>query len=140
MAGSKPGERRGGRKAGTPNKIAHDFSEIARRFGPQAIRAIQKLAKHAQSEQVRLAAWKEILDRGYGKPLATATVQETGKIEVIHRVIVYPDEPAVVEGGEAVVIEPKEPRRFKQELKPPSEKHLQRHPNTTQCAIQSESE
>ncbi len=104
MAGSKPGERRGGRKAGTPNKIAHDFSEIARRFGPQAIRAIQKLAKHAQSEQVRLAAWKEILDRGYGKPLATATVQETGKIEVIHRVIVYPDEPKVIE-GEAEVIE-----------------------------------
>ena len=139
MAGSKPGERRGGRKAGTPNKIAHDFSEIARCFGPQAIRAIQKLAKHAKSEQVRLAAWQEILNRGYGRPHVTSAVEETGKIEVIHRLIVDPDPPTVIE-GEAVVIEPKEPRRFKQELKPPSEKHLQRHPNATPCATQSASE
>ena len=140
MAGSKPGERRGGRKAGTPNKIAHDFSEIARRFGPMAIRQIQKIARDtANPSAVRLAAWRELLDRGYGKPLATATVQETGKIEVIHRLIVDPDPPKVIE-GEAVVIEPKEPRRFKQELKPPSEKHLQRHPNATQCATQSASE
>jgi hypothetical protein len=39
------------------------------------------------------------LDRGYGKPLATATVQETAKIEVIHRVIVDPD-PKVIEHDE----------------------------------------
>ncbi len=104
-----------------------------------AIRQIQKIARDtANPSAVRLAAWKELLDRGYGKPLATATVQETGKIEVIHRIIVDP-EPEVIE-GEAVVIEPKEPRRFKQQLKPPSEKHLQRHPNATQCATQSASE
>ena len=54
---------------------------------------------------MRLAAWKEILDRGYGKPLATATVQETWKIEVIHRVIVDPEEPKVINGGTAEVIE-----------------------------------
>ncbi len=138
MTGSKSGERRGGRKAGTPNKIACDFSEIARRFGPQAIRAIQKLAKHAQSEQVRLAAWKEILDRGYGKPLATATVQETAKIEVIHRVIVDPDPRPVIEGE--VVDVPKEPRRFKQELRPPSEAYLERHNITTQTATQEADE
>jgi hypothetical protein len=105
-----------------------------------AIREIQKIARDkAAPTAVRLAAWKEILDRGYGRPIATATVQETGKIEVIHRIIVDPDPPKVIE-GEAVIIEPKEPRRFKQELKPPSEKHLQRHPNATQCATQGASE
>ena len=96
MAGSKPGERRGGRKAGTSNKHTGDVKALAQSYGPRAIREIAKIAKETKNEQTRLAAWRELLDRGYGKPLATATVQETGKIEVIHRVIVDPD-PLVIE-------------------------------------------
>jgi hypothetical protein len=76
--GSKPGERRGGRAKGTPNKPNPDaeaMKEIARSYGPQAVRELAKLAGisgdaagKAESEQARIAALNGILDRGYGKP------------------------------------------------------------------------
>lgn len=76
--GSKPGERRGGRAKGTPNKPNPDaeaMKEIARSYGPEAVRELAKLAGiaedktgKAESEQARIAALNGILDRGYGKP------------------------------------------------------------------------
>ena len=71
--GSKPGERRGGRKAGVPNKATGEIKEIARRWGPDAIKALAGIAgldpdgTPAQSEQARIAALAILLDRGYGK-------------------------------------------------------------------------
>lgn len=62
------GKKTGGRVAGTPNKATREIKEIAQGYGAQAIEGLWKLAKGAESEQARVAAYKEILDRGYGKP------------------------------------------------------------------------
>lgn len=72
--GSKPGEHRGGRKPGTPNKATRDIRELAQVHSTEAVKELAKLAglvkgtKGAESEQARIAALKELLDRGYGKP------------------------------------------------------------------------
>ena len=72
--GSRPGERRGGRKRGTPNKATAEIKSLARKYGPAAIKEAAKLAGlvgngkgRAESEQARIAALSIILDRAYGK-------------------------------------------------------------------------
>jgi hypothetical protein len=65
--GSKPGERRGGRHKGVPNKATIEIRELARKYGPDALKELSRLSTHAESEQARVSAIKEILDRAYGK-------------------------------------------------------------------------
>jgi hypothetical protein len=72
--GSKPGKRRGGRQAGAPNKATADVKALAQSYAPEAVKQLARLALNAQSEQARVAAIKEILDRAYGKPHTTAEV------------------------------------------------------------------
>ena len=62
------GKKTGGRQKGTPNKATADLKALASKHGPAAIEAILVLAKTAENETTRLAAWRELLDRGYGKP------------------------------------------------------------------------
>src|SRR5271156_2013028 len=69
MRGSKPGERRGGRQKGTPNKTTAEIRELAQAHGPDAIAEAARLMKSAQSEATRIAAIGLILDRGYGKSI-----------------------------------------------------------------------
>ncbi|MFA9475135.1 MAG: hypothetical protein ACERJ2_11295 [Filomicrobium sp.] len=76
--GSAPGERRGGRQPGTPNKATEEIKAIAREYGPDAIEQLAHLMHHAKSEQARISAAKEILDRSYGK--ATQPVESTQQI------------------------------------------------------------
>ena len=65
--GSKPGERRGGRQPGTPNKATVEIRDIAKQYAPEAMAELARLAREAESEQARVGAIKEILDRAYGK-------------------------------------------------------------------------
>ncbi len=76
--GSKPGEHRGGRTSGTPNKATLEVKEIAREYGPSAMLRIAELAGvvtgadgkpkgMAASEKVQVAALALLLDRAYGK-------------------------------------------------------------------------
>lgn len=73
------GQKTGGRVAGTPNKATAEIKEFARQYGPKAIEELAILAgllekddrKPAESDQARIAAAKEILDRGYGKAAQT---------------------------------------------------------------------
>ena len=62
------GRKTGGRLKGTPNKATVEIKELARRYALIAVRELARLAIKAQSEQARIAACKEILDRGYGRP------------------------------------------------------------------------
>jgi len=66
----------GGRQKGTPNKVTREIRETARMHGPVAIAELVRLISEAQSEQVRIAACREILDRGYGK--SRMAVEHTG--------------------------------------------------------------
>ena len=65
--GSKPGERRGGRQAGTPNKATAEIKSLARVHGAEAMELLWLLARTAESEATQVAAIKELFDRGYGK-------------------------------------------------------------------------
>ena len=64
--GSKPGERRGGRKAGTPNKATVELKELARQYTVEALEALLSVVR-GQDGAAKVAAAREILDRGYGK-------------------------------------------------------------------------
>jgi hypothetical protein len=75
MAGSKPGERRGGRKAGVPNKATAEVRTLAREHGPAAIQELARLAKEAQSEQARISACNSLLDRAYGRSQASQLIE-----------------------------------------------------------------
>lgn len=73
--GKTPGS---GRKKGTPNKATAEIKELARAHGPAAINALATLLKAADSDTARIAAAKELLDRGYGKATATQEISGPG--------------------------------------------------------------
>jgi hypothetical protein len=63
-----------GRVAGTPNKATLDIKAACRKIAPEMIAELARIAKSAESEQARVSAIKEILDRGYGKSTIVADV------------------------------------------------------------------
>ena len=62
--GKRPGS---GRKKGTPNSMTRELKEIARKEAPVLVRELIRLATRAESEAARVAAIKEMFDRGFGK-------------------------------------------------------------------------
>jgi hypothetical protein len=65
-----------GRKPGVPNKITRPIRELAGTFTEGAIRTlvqimIDPMAPHAS----KVAAARELLDRGHGRPAASATLK-----------------------------------------------------------------
>lgn len=72
MAGSKPGERRGGRKAGTPNKATVELRQAAGAYTAEALETLATIMRQGQSETARISAATALLDRAHGKPAQTA--------------------------------------------------------------------
>ena len=72
--GKRPGA---GRPAGVPNKITADIKALAQEHAPAAIRELATILTTSENDQARIAAAKELLDRGYGK--ATQHAEVTGK-------------------------------------------------------------
>lgn len=68
--GSKPGERRGGRKKGTPNKATASIKEAARAYTQEALLALVGVVRGGEDipAAARVSAANALLDRGYGKP------------------------------------------------------------------------
>jgi hypothetical protein len=67
-----PGERRGGRQKGTPDRTTAEIKEIAQQFGAGCIMSLAELAgltdrPGADNPAVQVQALRELLDRGYGK-------------------------------------------------------------------------
>lgn len=62
--GRRPGS---GRKKGTPNKITAEVKALAQQYAPEAFEALMKIARKGTTDNARVAAIKEILDRAYGK-------------------------------------------------------------------------
>lgn len=56
-----------GRPKGSRNKSTADVKALARKYTEKAMAELGRLATEAQSEQARVAAIRELLDRGYGK-------------------------------------------------------------------------
>jgi|SRR5207245_4315903 hypothetical protein len=64
MARFKPGQS--GNPGGRP-KVVAEVQELARQHAPAAITELARLATKAKNESTRVAAIRELLDRGYGK-------------------------------------------------------------------------
>ena len=56
-----------GNPGGRP-KVLAEVQELARQYAPEAIVELARLALKARSETARIAAIRELLDRGYGRP------------------------------------------------------------------------
>lgn len=69
----------GGRKPGSVNKVTAEVRELAGQYGPMALAELARLAEHAESEQARVSACKEILDRAYGK--SAQSIDRTDKVD-----------------------------------------------------------
>ena len=62
------GEKRGGRKKGSKNKVTLEVKELAAPWGPKALKVLcDIMMDEEKTDQVRIAASKEVLDRAYGK-------------------------------------------------------------------------
>lgn len=68
MRGSLPGERRGGREKGVPNKATAELKAYAGQYTTEAVDALVKIMRKGKTEQARVAAANAILDRAVGKP------------------------------------------------------------------------
>lgn len=91
--GSKPGERRGGRVAGTPNKVTKTLKELAREYTTEALEALVDVVRN-ETGAARVSAANAILDRGYGKPSTVlAGDEDGGAIKAIHEIIIRGVEP-----------------------------------------------
>ena len=79
------GRKTGGRAKGTSNKTTADIKALAQVHAVVAIAELARLATKSDSDAARVAAIKEILDRGYGKPKQSLDVdaEVRAKIEVI---------------------------------------------------------
>jgi uncharacterized protein with von Willebrand factor type A (vWA) domain len=60
----RPGQS--GNPGGRP-KVVGELQELARRHSPEVIKELARLALKAKSETARIAAGRELLDRGYGR-------------------------------------------------------------------------
>src|SRR5262245_19920307 len=56
-----------GRSKGQRNKVTADIKALAQVHGETAIETLARLLKRSKFEATRIAAAKELLDRGYGK-------------------------------------------------------------------------
>ena len=66
----------GGRRKGTPNKVTVAVKEAALQHGPAAVAELARLMTEGRTDQVRIAACREILDRAYGK--SRQSIEHTG--------------------------------------------------------------
>lgn len=61
------GVRYGGRAKGTPNKATADIKALAQVHTPRALQILADIMEASESDAARVAAVKELLDRGHGK-------------------------------------------------------------------------
>jgi hypothetical protein len=79
------------RKPGGDAKAANAIRKAAQRYGKKAVEKLWSIATTAESDAAKIAALKEILDRGYGKESRTLpTDTEQAVIRRIERIIVDP--------------------------------------------------
>lgn len=70
-----------GRPKGSPNRATRDVKEAAREYTSEALRTLANIVRRGKTEQARVAAAKELLDRGYGK----ATTHIEANVNLLER-------------------------------------------------------
>lgn len=76
------GRKTGGRKKGVPNKATADLKALAQTYTPEAIGILAGIMRSSESDAARVAAVKEMFDRGYGKASQALTGPEGGPLNV----------------------------------------------------------
>ncbi|TCK87348.1 hypothetical protein B0G74_7887 [Paraburkholderia sp. BL9I2N2] len=71
------GYKTGGRVKGSVNRVTADIKALAQSFGAEAIQTLVSIAQASESDQAKISAVKELLDRGYGK--AVQAMEIAGK-------------------------------------------------------------
>jgi len=71
------------RPKGALNKTTAEVKTLAQEYGPDVIKMLAKLVKEADSDQAKIAAGRELLDRAYGK----ATQHVSGNLDAVIQVI-----------------------------------------------------
>ena len=69
-------------KSGNPGgrpKVLGELQELARRHAPEVIEELARLAVKARSETARIAAGRELLDRGFGRARQSLEVTQPGR-------------------------------------------------------------
>lgn len=86
------GRKTGGRIAGTPNKATADVKAAAQQYTSEAVKALATIMRDSESDAAKVAAIKEILDRGHGKARQSLEVDAnvTAEITEVRRTIVDP--------------------------------------------------
>ena len=91
---------------GGRTKVLGEVQELARQHAPSAIAELARLAVKAKSETARIAAIRDLLDRGYGRPRQAVEVSAPAgdplqelfdEIDALNRKRTYkqvPNEPA----------------------------------------------
>lgn len=72
----KPRPAGAGRKKGEPNKSTAEIKALAHQYCPQAVQTLVSIMTSSESEANRIAAAKELMDRGIGK--SVQTVEHSG--------------------------------------------------------------
>lgn len=69
------------------NASSADIKSLAAMHGKDALARLVQLMNGAESEQVKVAAAREILDRAYGKPAQSIVGDEDAPIKAILEVV-----------------------------------------------------
>lgn len=78
---SRGGKRTGaGRKKGTPNKVTADVRAAAQKYTTRALAVLAEIMEQSETDAARVAASKELLDRGHGKSAQAITGEGGGPI------------------------------------------------------------
>ena len=83
--GAKTGghRKRGGRVKGQLNCVSVEVRELARNFGPEALRKAVSIMRSAKTTaQAKMMAINAILDRAYGKPHVSQEISLTGDLHI----------------------------------------------------------
>lgn len=75
-----------GRPKGALNKSTKDIKALAQKHTPKALATLVGIMEHGESDAARVAAAKELLDRGHGKAHQTSDV----KVETTRYVVNAP--------------------------------------------------
>ena len=66
-----------GKPKGTLNKSTAEIKELAQNYSAKALETLSSIMRNSDNDTARIAAAKELLDRGYGK--VTQPMEHTGK-------------------------------------------------------------
>ena len=74
----------GGRVAGVPNKVTRTIKELAHPYGAEALGTLVEVMRDEETPPAaRIAAAREVLDRGYGKPSAIVGKDDEDDLPVL---------------------------------------------------------